>query len=873
MISSVPWRFVCLVSMAAALSVQTAGGVPLYSDEPSGEFMREWLVCGPFANAPDSAGQLGDRHHPPFEAENVTGAAGEQPPAAEAGATVHYGEAEGVWTLYASPTNEIDLDEALSSGDGLLGYAYCEIEAPAACPCILSLGSNDGCRVWLNGREVWDYPKGRPLRPDEDVVPVILRKGRNELLLKIENRGRAWGFLCRLIPLDDGEGLTGRFQLFQLDLTGAQPVVRLRFPALVTDGLLDHADLTVRSVGDRDSAVWAGSLRDTDEIVLPISSKSFTRYVLDIEAILSDGSAYTDTSEFALGQREVHALFQHGASDYEIVVGADASESEQWAAQELSHWLAEASGALFHIRTTQGRRRFPHSIVIGYNEASKALLPDDYEPPRDDDESFFYWNAGEDIVILGGRDRGSMYGVFTFLERELGCRWYAPEVSVIPKRDEYTFTYLRHREKPGLRMREVCYFDALDPVWRARNKVNAGGTVPQVGGQYLYWNVHTFAKLMPPAEYFDEYPEYYSLNDGVRVADKDHPHNGAQLCLSNPEVLRIITEKIRQVMREHPEYLVYSVSQNDGEEYGPCECDACRAIRERFGGEESGVIIWFVNQVADAIRDEFPGKFIGTLAYTYSECPPTGIRPRDNVVVRLCNFYGDMAHPLDSPENGHPEFAEAVVGWSRVAPHLYIWDYVMSFSHFCLPFPNLLAMPEHLRFYRDHGAFGYYPQALAHGRGAEFARLRAYLLAKLMWNPDLDASDTMDDFVCGYYGRSGRFIREYIDLLHALVTPETHIQLWLKPHHPPFTEAFIEEAEAIFDEAERVADDPVIFRRVELARLPVMYLKCYRMPEAAKHDGTYARVAAVFERESIRYLSEQPESSLEAFQKMMNEAP
>ena len=539
------------------------------------------------------------------------------------------------------------------------------------------------------------------------------------------------------------------------------------------------------------------------------------------------------------------------------------------AAQELKQWLTQISGAAFHVRTDRGRTRYPHAIILGYNDSSAGFLPQDFEPPADDDESFCYFNAGPNTLILGGSNRGTMYGVFTFLEREFGCRWYTPQAAVIPTRDEYDFDYLRHHEKPGLHMREVCYFDARDPVWRARNKVNTGGDIPQPGGRYQYWNVHTFAKLMPPAEFFVEHPEYYSLNDGVRVADKEHPHNGSQLCLTNPEVLRIITERIKQAIRENPDHLVYSVSQNDGDDYGPCECDSCRGIKNQYGGTESAVIIWFVNQVADAIREEFPDKLIGTLAYTYSEDAPTGIRPRDNVVVRLCNFYGDMAHPLESPYNSHPAFAEAVRGWGEVAPHLYIWDYVMSFSHYLLPFPNLRALPAHIRFCYDNNAFGYYPQALYHGRGAELADLRAYLLAKVMWNPDLDTDDIMDDFIDGYYARSGRFIREYINLLHNLVTPDTHIRLWQKPYHAPFTEAFIQQAEALFDRAERVADSSEIRRRVELARLPVMYLKCYRTPEIAKRDGTYDRVKSILELESIRYLSDHPEYSIEEFHAMM----
>ena len=838
-----PFLF-CLFTLLLALPAVGWGETPIYRDEPSGAFMRDWLLCGPFPNPGNSEGQLGNRHHPAFEEDQLAAQGGEAAPVVEESAIVKALGVSAAWTRQLAAGNTIDLDKVFSEEGEAFAYAYCEVETQGARPCVLAVGSNDGCRIWLNGRQVWDYPNGRPLRADEDIVPVILAKGRNTLVLKLENRGRAWEFCCRLIPLDDAGSMDGLFNLFDMKLEEGQAFLSLRFPSLVSDGLLDRARVTVARSGIPNVPLWTGDIVNVDPLRIPIESKGYARYVALIHAELADGSSYSDEIPFALGERTPYTLFTEGATDYEIVVAEAASESEKWAARELSHWLGQVSGAFFRVRNTEGVRGAEHAIFVGWNDRVEQMRPAEFTPPEPDDESFTYLNVGPDLLIWGGSERGTMYGVFTFLEREFGCRWYTPTATAVPKRDTYAFEGLAHREKPGITMRDVDYMESFDPWWRARNKVNAGGHTDQIGGRYRYWNVHTFAKLMPPAEFFDAHPEYYSLNDGVRVADKQHPHNGSQLCLSNPEVLRIITERFTQAMREHPEYLIYSLSQNDGDEYGPCECTECRAIRARYGEKESGVILWFVNQVADAIREEFPGKYVGTLAYTYSVDPPENIKPRDNVVIRLCNFHGDFAHPLESPCNGNPAYADAVRGWGTIAPHLYIWDYVMSFSHFCLPFPNLRSLPAHIRFYRDNHALGYYPQALNTAQGAEFAHLRSYLLAKAMWNPDLDADEAISDFVHGYYGRSGRFIRQYIDCLHDRITPETHVHLWLKPHHAPFTEAFIREAIPLFDEAQRVADTPEIRRRVEEARFPVLYLKCCLMPVVAAQDGTYEQVKA-----------------------------
>ncbi len=335
---------------------------------------------------------------------------------------------------------------------------------------------------------------------------------------------------------------------------------------------------------------------------------------------------------------ETYTLASGKASAYRIAVGPLASESEKWAAHELQHWIREISGADLPVQDINDAYSGPE-VIIGYNNfiREKTGAP----APAESDESFHYFNSGPDIYIYGGSRRGTMYGVMAFLENELGCRWYTPSVSVVPHRDEITFKSYDHSESPGIRVRNDFYYEAFDPVWCARNRMNGamGSTRDtlsqeenwavqrkQPGGVESYWAVHTFYPLVPPEEFYDKHPEYYSLIDHKRI------YKDAQLCLTNPDVLRIVTERIKKIMRENPEYLIYDVSQNDWD--NPCQCDKCQAIAKREGSE-SGVVLWFVNQVAEAVEKEFPDKYIGTLAYKYTRKPCKTIHARKNVVVRL----------------------------------------------------------------------------------------------------------------------------------------------------------------------------------------------------------------------------------------------
>ncbi|RLD75005.1 MAG: hypothetical protein DRJ07_18855, partial [Bacteroidetes bacterium] len=497
-----------------------------------------------------------------------------------------------------------------------------------------------------------------------------------------------------------------------------------------------------------------------------------------------------------------------------------------------------------------------NEIIIGFNKHSQKLLGQNFKEPELFDESFVYKNIQSNIVLLGGKQRGTMYAVFSFLENELGVRWYTPNINSVPKRMNFNFSLINHHEKPTLQVRNDFYYEAFDPIWAAHNKINgAMGYRKQHGGIEGYWAVHTFYRFMPPSEFFEQHPEYYSLIDGKRI------HDRAQLCLTNSDVLDIITERLKVAMRENPENLIYSVSQNDWR--NPCQCNNCQAIVSKEGCE-SGIMVWFVNQVADRVKDEFPDKFVGTLAYQYTRKPPLKIKPKKNVVIRLCSIECCFAHDFEScPEN--QEFLSDMKAWSSISPHLYIWDYVVNFSHYIMPYPNFKVLQPNIKTFIDNNSIGIMEQAAYQSRGGEFAELRSYLISKLLWNSEADVDEIINDFMYGYYGRSGQYVRDYLDLLHEQLKPETHIHLGLKPDDKLFTNSFIEEADKIFNKAEAVAENDDFKKRVEMARLPLMYLKCKRDPVNSKYNGTFKRFTNIVEREGITHFSEPGKIQIEAF--------
>jgi len=804
------------------------------------EWIKLWLICGPIPLPPPKDPSMLYDHLDGFKIDYLKKAGGENNLHVKAGDVLKFKNGSARWQIYNSPDSIIDLEKAFSETDNALAYAYAEIQADQAGVWFISIGTDDGGSLWVNGLNVWDSFLPRSVTVDNDIIPILLNKGNNTILLKSEQREWRWGFCVRFLPFYKDK-LLEKCSFFTIT-TGLDgiPMITSKFGTPVLQNLVQNLDIRIV---DQQQKVVFNEQRKTDFCgIISLISDEFQTYHASFSITLKNGEFMQQRFNFYAGKRADYTLFSEGKSDYRIALSKNASESEKWAASELQHWMKEISGIEIPIGDIEKEYLGPQ-IIVGYNDLVRQKTGAD--APADLDESFRYFNKGADIFIYGGKMRGTMYGVMSFLENEFGCRWYTSAVTIIPHKDSFVFDWFDHSETPGVRVRNELYFEALDPIWFTRNKMNGGmGFRQQPGGVECYWGVHTFYQLMPPSEFFADHPEYYGLIKGKRISDY------TQLCLSNPDVLKIITERIRKIMRENPEYLIYDISQNDWDD--PCQCENCQAIVKKEGGE-SGIVIWFVNQVAEAIEKEFPDKFIGTLAYRYTRTPPKYIKPRSNVVVRLCSVECCFAHDFKTcPEN--QSFLRDLEAWSAIAPHLYIWDYVVNFIHYIMPFPNFKVLQSNIQTFRENKIIGIMEQGNQE-KGGEFSELRAHLISKLLWNPDCNVEIVIDDFMYGYYGRAGKYIRQYFDLLHGRITPETHIYIFRdpSPYDQIFSDQFIRDSYEIFEEAKKVADNSEILKRVELASLPVLYMKCLRSPLLAKYDGSYASFCAITEREGAIY--------------------
>ncbi|HVM50739.1 MAG TPA: DUF4838 domain-containing protein, partial [Candidatus Acidoferrum sp.] len=319
-------------------------------------------------------------------------------------------------------------------------------------------------------------------------------------------------------------------------------------------------------------------------------------------------------------------------------------------------------------------------------------------------------------------------------------------------------------------------------------------------------------------------------------------------------------EAVLKELKENPHAELACVFKNDGG--GNCECPRCKALRDAEGSDMA-CQLFMINQVAEAVEKEFPRVSVDTLAYLDTIGVPKTVRPRKNVVIRLCNdTVGAWTHPFTPAEQC--DVAKLAEGWSKACGRIYIWDYNVNFSHYLAPMPNLDVMAANIRFWIKNHAEGVMLQGGYQGP-AERDQLKSWVSAKLLWNPAWDEKALTRDFIEGHYGQAAPALEEYEALLQRLRTE--HAKDFAAPpggiRYPmdaPFlTSTFVNQATAIFAQARALAGgDDELLRRVERAELPILYVQCARGP--AFVGNSYAQVVAEFERiarrEKIQYLEE-----------------
>ena len=531
----------------------------------------------------------------------------------------------------------------------------------------------------------------------------------------------------------------------------------------------------------------------------------------------------------------VHA----GQSRAQIILPAQPTYLEEYAAAQLQTYLAKISGAKLPVLKEGETGTASFSFFLGGTRqaAAAGVAPDERRMGRD---GFALRSVRDGLIVLGNNDLGTAFGVYELLERYFDVRWFMPGElgEYVPRHNTIRLGRVKLIFKPSFRVRWVG-----EGEWSLRQRMNA--YVKAAGhdvGINWKWHFHTFRVLIPPEKYYAEHPEYFALVNGKRTMTNDKTH-GNQLCTANPAVVREVGKNLIATLDAEPGIEIITLVPNDGE--GFCECERCRALDEPghdWFSTYSRRLALFDNEVAKLVNEKYPRVLIKVGAYAMYARPPADkdYRPEPNLLFQLCHLYFCHNHPVDSdtcragqtykpkPEFlPNQEFRRILDQWLKLSPHLFVYEYytIGGISRANLPWPLVHTLRRDIPYYHKRGVEGFYTQFSAqrwHQLGLNY-----YLAAKLCWNADLNVDALLEDYFAKFYGPAAAPMRDYF------MAMERSMQRWdgcvsyglqgvtgMKVIGPKiFTPEVTAGMGASLERAERLASgDDTLAERVGLAR-------------------------------------------------------
>ncbi len=522
----------------------------------------------------------------------------------------------------------------------------------------------------------------------------------------------------------------------------------------------------------------------------------------------------------AAGAGQPLVLVRDGKALAHIEISPQASDVEKLAASELARYIERASGAKMNV--VAGRQQGPAVALV-------------CEGPPQTTTRFTVSADGDRMEIRGNCPVAVLYGAYWVLREYVGCRWFAGgEIGeVVPHRPTIAVPPGRRSLRPAFYIRAFFLGRDEEMWWALRNGLNGFFTdqfVEKLGtgvGPSLWVKGprHAFSQLVPPKEYFAEHPEYFALIGGKRSP------NG-QLCTTNPTVIRIVANKMREFFEKNPDRWCFSVCPNDG--YGWCECERCRALDEKLGGARrwsvrpdqpvvTDRVLWFANRVAEVggLRD-FPGRELYVYAYVNYAPPPQVEWPKPGVIPWLCHYLpACYAHPIrDSRCEANKQFYGFLRTWvEHTRGDMGFYAYTDKSMWLGLPRPVVRQMADDIKLLAELGVRRYVAQSSARNWGQMDCLY--WVTARLLWNPSLDVEKLRSEWYAGFFGAAGPAMRRWYDVLdEAVRSSGRHFNADPAREGPPiFTDDVLARAQAALDEAARLAaGDETVAQRVERVR-------------------------------------------------------
>ena len=538
-------------------------------------------------------------------------------------------------------------------------------------------------------------------------------------------------------------------------------------------------------------------------------------------------------------------LVKNGETEYTVVIPSQSGEFSEYAKTELVIFFSEATGIELNV-VQGGSQHTPSGKIISlgdtYSFRTSGLSGDTAYLGRDGARIV---TKDKSVYIIGGSERGVLYGVYDFLKIYFGYEAY------------YKDCYTLDTGVTELKLKDFDVTDIPDISLRARGGVLFNVTDDENDvmfakrmralddhNDYIFpiykefgnedsaeWSrLHNSSYYIPYETYHSAHPKFFS-------------GNGNQLCYTahgDPaeleEMIKICAEKAEQSLRyytpaAHPSMNVIHLGVED--ERTNCSCSSCAAVAAAHNGSNAAAIMIFLNAMGEKVvswineeanaqykRDDLTFSFF---VYQNTLTPPftvngdgsitvaDDLKPSSGVKIRPYAAFSDLTYFKPISDSVNKDELEKVEAWSKFVENGWSWSYGCFFrDYFC--FYDLY--PFYADYYAELYECGYeyaFAQFHSEQRGADtgFYTLASYLNSKLMWDSSLNIDELIKNYFEAMYGAAATKMYEFYGACRNWFSDTATAQGWdynstsdyITSNTNCFTYATVEKFFGLLDEA------------------------------------------------------------------------
>ncbi len=493
-------------------------------------------------------------------------------------------------------------------------------------------------------------------------------------------------------------------------------------------------------------------------------------------------------------------LIRADSSAYWIVIAEMANETERYAAEELQSFLAQATGVWLPIRSENLVLYDSDSKVVSIGN-TKLLRDRNFDIDYDslNGDGFVLRTEGKSLFINSDNRRGTLYGVYDFLEKICGVRFFSDDCTFVPELDEIPLYRMDVKEVPVFRYRGLlsdATYHIKDQTFMARCRyVHEFLPLDAKYGGGIEWfddinTTHNTLTYVKPSEYYateaqktqnrhmfyfgdngDDTPDDICYSDGISEngdIDKTMPLSAAKAAL----------ESMKKYILSDPSSKFFIIGQEDIRTC--CDCEKCRASSAKY--TSCGTVIRFVNAIAKEIskwlETEAPGRevYIVMFAYYFSAEAPVvydektkgyvpvdeSVVPAENVYTRLTPITANPLIPLSDPRQ-ISVYDDWLNKWQSITDRFMAWDYYCNYGHYFVYYPTLNRWRETLTDFAEAGVEYMFMQHDSTEYQDWQAIMAAYIGSKMLWNPNRNVEDLRREFISHYFGVAAEEVQTFVD--------------------------------------------------------------------------------------------------------------